>query len=115
MLGSQIAFRQLDHARAAALFGTADFVVCQTDRGSPRYNCRPITVPRRSSVHAFPQASSENQGNHHAGGPWPASSEQMAEWAVEKDRYQLTRGMAISQCKEKIARAMRLEHLKDRK
>ena len=50
-----------------------------------------------------------------AGRPWPASAEQIAEWAVEQDRFQLTRGMAISQCKEKIARAMRLEHLKDRK
>jgi hypothetical protein len=48
------------------------------------------------------------------GRPWPASAEQMAEWAVEQDRFQLTRGMAVSQCKEKIARAMRLEHLRGR-
>jgi hypothetical protein len=37
----------------------------------------------------------------------------MAEWAVSNDRYQLTRGMAVSQCKEQIARAMRLEHVTD--
>jgi hypothetical protein len=50
-----------------------------------------------------------------AGQPWPAAAEQMAEWAVAQDRFQITRGMAISQCKEKIARAMRLEHVRDRK
>lgn len=50
-----------------------------------------------------------------AGEPWPATAEQMAEWAVGQARFQLTRGMAINQCKEKIARAMRLEHVKDRK
>ena len=33
-----------------------------------------------------------------AGEPWPATREQMAEWAVANDRYQLTRGMAVSQC-----------------
>lgn len=50
-----------------------------------------------------------------AGRPWPATAEQMAEWAVARDRFQITRGIAISQCKEKIARAMRLEHVRDRK
>jgi hypothetical protein len=50
-----------------------------------------------------------------AGAPWPATAEQLAEWAVGQDRFQLSRGMAISQCKEKIARAMRLEHVKDKK
>jgi hypothetical protein len=50
-----------------------------------------------------------------AGQPWPASAEQMAEWAVAQERFQLTRGMAVSQCKEKIARAMRLEHTRDKK
>ncbi|MBI1776796.1 MAG: hypothetical protein HYR63_15735 [Proteobacteria bacterium] len=48
-----------------------------------------------------------------SGQPWPASSQQMAEWAVSHDRYQLTRGMAISQCAERLARAMRLEHVRD--
>jgi hypothetical protein len=50
-----------------------------------------------------------------AGQPWPASTEEMAEWAVANDRYQLTRGMAVSQCKEHLARAMRLEHVIDSK
>lgn len=50
-----------------------------------------------------------------AGQPWPATAEQMAEWAVAQERFQITRGMAISQCKEKIARAMRLEHVIDKK
>src|SRR5262249_53725686 len=50
-----------------------------------------------------------------AGEPWPATREQMAEWAVANDRYQLTRGMAVSQCAEKISRAMSLDHVKDKK
>jgi hypothetical protein len=50
-----------------------------------------------------------------AGQPWPATKEEMAEWAVAHERYQLTRGMAVSQCAEKIARAMRLEHIKDKR
>jgi hypothetical protein len=50
-----------------------------------------------------------------AGQPWPATAEQMAEWAVANDRYQLARGIAVSQCKEQIARAMRLEQLTDGK
>ncbi|MGH6946319.1 MAG: hypothetical protein ACREDZ_03245 [Kiloniellales bacterium] len=50
-----------------------------------------------------------------AGLAWPASAEQIAEWAVAHDRYELTRGMAVSQCKEKVARAMRLEHVRDRR
>jgi len=50
-----------------------------------------------------------------AGMPWPASREQIAEWAVAKERYQLTRGMAVRQCAEKLGRAMGLEHVKDRR
>jgi hypothetical protein len=50
-----------------------------------------------------------------AGQPWPATAEQLAEWAVAQERFQITRGMAVNQCKEKIARAMRLEHVRDRK
>jgi hypothetical protein len=49
------------------------------------------------------------------GNPWPASREQIAEWAVANDRYKLTRGMAVSQCAERLSRAMGLEHVKDRK
>ena len=50
-----------------------------------------------------------------AGQPWPASAEELSVWAVANDRYDLTKGMAINQCKEKIARAMRLQHVKDKK
>jgi hypothetical protein len=50
-----------------------------------------------------------------SGGSWPATREQIAEWAVANDRYQLTRGMAVSQCAEKISRAMGLDHIKDKR
>jgi hypothetical protein len=50
-----------------------------------------------------------------AGQPWPATKDQIAEWAVAKERYQLTRGMAVRQCAERLSRAMRLEHIKDQK
>ncbi len=50
-----------------------------------------------------------------AGNDWPASREKIAEWAVVNERYQLTRGMAVAQCAEKISRAMGLEHVKDKK
>jgi hypothetical protein len=50
-----------------------------------------------------------------AGMPWPATREQIAEWAVAKERYQLTRGMAVRQCAEKLGRAMGLEHVRDKR
>jgi hypothetical protein len=50
-----------------------------------------------------------------AGQPWPASTQEMAEWAVAHDRYKLARGMAVSQCASKIGRAMGLEHVRDRR
>lgn len=50
-----------------------------------------------------------------AGGEWPATRDQIAEWAVANERYQLTRGMAVRQCAERIGRAMGLEHVKDKK
>jgi hypothetical protein len=49
-----------------------------------------------------------------AGEPWPASREQIAEWAVAHERYQLTRGMAVSQCAERLSKAMGLQHVKDK-
>ena len=49
------------------------------------------------------------------GGAWPATREQIAEWAVANDRYRLTRGMAVAQCAEKLSRAMGFEHVKDKK
>jgi hypothetical protein len=50
-----------------------------------------------------------------AGGAWPASREEIAEWAVAHDRYELTRGMAVRQCAEKLGRAMGLQHIRDKK
>jgi hypothetical protein len=50
-----------------------------------------------------------------AGCPWPATREQIAEVAVANDRYQPTRGMAVSQCAEMFGRAMGLEHVRDKK
>src|SRR3974390_2884581 len=50
-----------------------------------------------------------------AGNPWPPTRSQIAEWAVANDRYQLTRGMAVAQCAERIAKAMGLEHVTDQK
>lgn len=49
------------------------------------------------------------------GQPWPATRDEIGEWAVANDRYQLTRGMAARQCAEKISRAMCIEHVKDNK
>jgi len=37
-----------------------------------------------------------------AGQPWPATREQLAEWAIANERYQLTRGMAVRQCAKRI-------------
>jgi hypothetical protein len=50
-----------------------------------------------------------------AGQPWPATREQIAEWAVANKRYELTRGMAVRQCAERIGRALGLQHVRDRK
>jgi hypothetical protein len=50
-----------------------------------------------------------------AGGAWPATREQISEWAVANERYELTRGMAVRQCAERIGRAMGLEHVKDKR
>lgn len=47
------------------------------------------------------------------GEAWPATRDQIAEWAVANERYQLTRGMAVRQCADHLTRAMRLEHVKD--
>jgi hypothetical protein len=50
-----------------------------------------------------------------SGGKWPATREQIAEWAVANERYELTRSMAVSQCAEKIGRAMGSKLVKDNK
>lgn len=49
------------------------------------------------------------------GNPWPPTRSQIAEWAVANEKYQLTRGLAVAQCAERIARAMGMEHVKDRR
>jgi hypothetical protein len=49
------------------------------------------------------------------GGTWPATRDQIAGWAVANERYKLTHGMAVSQCAERIGRAMGLQHVKDSK
>jgi hypothetical protein len=50
-----------------------------------------------------------------SGQPWPASREQIAQWAVDHERYRLTRGMAVAQCADRISRAMGLEHVRDQR
>src|SRR5438067_3964545 len=50
-----------------------------------------------------------------SGESWPATAQEMAEWMVANDRYELTRGMAIQQCAQNVARAMRLQHVRDHK
>jgi hypothetical protein len=50
-----------------------------------------------------------------AGQPWPATRDQIAEWAVAHERYELTRGMAVRQCAERLGRALGLQHVKDKK
>jgi hypothetical protein len=50
-----------------------------------------------------------------SGGTWPATRDQIAGWAVANERYKLTHGMAVSQCAERIGRAMGLQHVKDSK
>jgi hypothetical protein len=50
-----------------------------------------------------------------SGGEWPATREKIAEWAVANDRYKVTKGVAVSQCAEKLGRAMGLELVKDKK
>lgn len=49
------------------------------------------------------------------GNAWPPTREQIAEWAVANDKYQLTRGMAVRPCAEAVAKAMKLVHAKDHK
>jgi hypothetical protein len=48
-----------------------------------------------------------------SGEPWPATSPQMAEWAVRRKRYQLTEGMAVAQCAERLSRTMQRQHVRD--
>jgi hypothetical protein len=50
-----------------------------------------------------------------SGKSWPASSSEIAEWAVTHDLFALSRGIAVSQCAEMLARAMREEYITDSK
>lgn len=50
-----------------------------------------------------------------SGKSWPASSSEIAEWAVAHDLFALSRGIAVSQCAEMLARAMREEYITDSK
>ncbi len=48
-----------------------------------------------------------------AGGPWPASAKEIADWAIRTHRWKLPSSAAINVCAEDIARAMREEYMTD--
>lgn len=48
-----------------------------------------------------------------AGQPWPASSTDIARWAIEKRLWQIHPGAIIRQCADQIANAMREEFITD--
>ena len=50
-----------------------------------------------------------------AGEPWPASSKQIAAWAISTGRWELPESAAIKQCAEDVSRAMREEYFTDPK
>ena len=50
-----------------------------------------------------------------AGGPWPASSQEMADWALRTGRWQLPPSAASKVCAEDLSRAMREEYMTDAK
>lgn len=45
--------------------------------------------------------------------PWPATSKQIAAWAVEKSLWRQHPSAVISQCAEELSRAMREEYIID--
>ncbi len=47
------------------------------------------------------------------GQKWPASTEDIAKWAVETGRYDLTRPTLDRQCARELAQAMRWEYFTD--
>jgi hypothetical protein len=47
------------------------------------------------------------------GEPWPASSKEIAAWAISTDRWQLGEEAALRKCAEDISRAMREEYTTD--
>jgi hypothetical protein len=49
-----------------------------------------------------------------SGEPWPASTTQIAKWAIKTGRYKLQPSTIINQCADQLSRAMREEHIKDK-
>jgi hypothetical protein len=48
-----------------------------------------------------------------AGQPWPASSHDIAQWALEIGRWAPQRSTLINRCAEEISRALREEYISD--
>jgi len=48
-----------------------------------------------------------------AGQPWPATSHEIAAWAIDHERWAPQRGALIDRCAEELARAMREEYITD--
>lgn len=47
------------------------------------------------------------------GGSWPATSKQIASWAIDNDQWQPHRLLIVSKCAEDLSRAMREEFFTD--
>ncbi len=47
------------------------------------------------------------------GQPWPATSHEIASWAIDQGRWAPQRGALIDRCAEELARAMREEYITD--
>ncbi len=50
-----------------------------------------------------------------SGGEWPATTDDMASWAIRNGRWEPTRKQAIRQCAREISRALREEYYTDSK
>lgn len=48
-----------------------------------------------------------------AGQPWPATSHEMAAWAIDAGRWAPQRAALIDRCAEELSRAMREEYITD--
>lgn len=48
-----------------------------------------------------------------AGQPWPATSHEIAAWAIDHGRWAPQRGALIDRCAEELSRAMREEYITD--
>lgn len=47
------------------------------------------------------------------GQQWPASSRELAAWAISRNLWQPQRGALITQCAEQLSRALREEYITD--